>query len=142
VVGLNCSTGPEHMRESIRYLSAHTALPIFCVPNAGIPINVEGRAHFPLLPTPMADDLAGFVIEDGVNIVGGCCGTTPAHITELIARIGDARQSDRAADRSPRLASSMRAIDARQVPPPLLIGERVNSQGSRAVKRMLLADAY
>ena len=142
VIGLNCSTGPEHMRESIRYLCANTTLPILCIPNAGLPVNVEGRAHFPLEPDPMADDLARFVFEHGVNAVGGCCGTTPEHITALIERVGGAQRPARSPQPRERLASSMRAIDARQVPPPLLIGERVNSQGSRAVKRMLLADDY
>jgi len=142
VVGLNCSTGPEYMGEPIRYLFEHTTLPLWCVPNAGIPINQGGRAHFPLEPVPMAEQLSRFVHEFGVNIVGGCCGTTPAHITELIARVGGAAPQDRSPDLAPRLASAMRAIDLHQEPAPLLIGERVNSQGSRAVKRLLLADDY
>jgi 5-methyltetrahydrofolate--homocysteine methyltransferase len=142
VVGLNCSTGPEYMSEPIRYLAEHTVLPLSCVPNAGIPINQAGRAHFPLEPVPMAEELSRFVHEFGVNIVGGCCGTTPEHITELIARVGSSPAPQRAVAEVPRLASAMRAIDLHQEPAPLLIGERVNSQGSRAVKRLLLADDY
>jgi 5-methyltetrahydrofolate--homocysteine methyltransferase len=143
VIGFNCSTGPEHMREPIRYITAHTALPVACIPNAGLPVNVDGLAHYPLEPVPMATELASFVHEYGVNIVGGCCGSTNEHIHELVARVREAPRGQRAAlDDEPRLASSMHAIELRQQPAPLLIGERVNAQGSRAVKRLLLADDY
>src|ERR1700719_367344 len=143
VIGFNCSTGPEHMREPIRYITAHTTLPVACIPNAGLPVNVDGRAHYPLEPVPMATELASFVHEYGVNIVGGCCGSTNEHIHELVARVQAAPRGSRPAlDDEPRLASSMHAIELRQQPAPLLIGERVNAQGSRAVKRLLLADDY
>ncbi len=143
IVSLNCSTGPEHMREPIRYITSHTTLPVACIPNAGLPINVDGRAHYPLEPVPMATELASFVHEYGVNIVGGCCGSTNEHIRELVQRVGAAPRAKREAiDTEPRLASSMHAIELRQQPAPLLIGERVNAQGSRAVKRLLLADDY
>jgi 5-methyltetrahydrofolate--homocysteine methyltransferase len=143
VIGFNCSTGPEHMREPIRYITSHTSLPVACIPNAGLPINVDGRAHYPLEPVPMATELASFVREYGVNVVGGCCGSTPEHIRELVERVrATVRGARTAPDLEPRLASAMHAIDLRQQPAPLLIGERVNSQGSRAVKRLLLADDY
>ena len=143
VVGFNCSTGPEHMREPIRYITTHTTLPVACIPNAGLPVNVDGRAHYPLEPAPMAAELASFVHDYGIDIVGGCCGSTPAHISELVARVGSAPRASRTiVDGEPRLASSMHAIELHQQPPPLLIGERVNAQGSRAVKRLLLADDY
>ncbi|HEX3604729.1 MAG TPA: methionine synthase [Candidatus Dormibacteraeota bacterium] len=143
VVGLNCSTGPEHMGEPIRHLCAHTRLPVACIPNAGLPLNVEGRAVFPLQAVPMAEALEGFVRDAGVNIVGGCCGTTPEHIRELVARVGGAPAPVRAeVDDAPRLASSIRSVALHQVPAPLLIGERVNAQGSRKMKRLLLADDY
>ncbi len=143
VVGLNCSTGPEHMREPIRHLCAHTRLPVACIPNAGLPLNVEGRAVFPLQPVPMAEQLADFVREVGVNLVGGCCGTTPDHLRELVARVGGTAPRPREdVDDAPRLASSIRSVALHQVPAPLLIGERVNAQGSRKMKRLLLADDY
>jgi 5-methyltetrahydrofolate--homocysteine methyltransferase len=143
VVGLNCSTGPEHMREPIRHLCAHTRLPVSCVPNAGLPLNVEGRAVFPLQPVPMAEALEGFVREIGVNVVGGCCGTTPEHVGELVARVGGTAPRPREdVDDAPRLASSIRSVALHQVPAPLLIGERVNAQGSRRMKRLLLAEDY
>src|SRR4029077_7615395 len=84
-----------------------------------------------------------FVHERGINIVGGCCGSTPEHITEIIARVGGTPSPRRSnVDGAPRIASAMRAIELHQEPAPLLIGERVNSQGSRAVKRLLLSDDY
>ncbi len=141
-VGLNCSTGPEHMRDPIRHLCSHTRLPVACIPNAGLPLNVEGRAVFPLAAVPMAEELEKFVREVGVNAVGGCCGTTPEHIRELVARVAGIVPRDREVDDAPRLASSIRGMALLQEPRPLLIGERVNAQGSRAMKRLLLADDY
>ena len=142
IIGLNCSTGPEYMRDPIRYLCENVDLPISCIPNAGLPLNVGGKAHFPLQPVPMADQLQEFVEEFGVNVVGGCCGTTPAHIAELVQRVGGRTPIIRDVQFEPRLASSMRAIPLLQQPRPLLIGERVNAQGSRKVKELLLAEDY
>ena len=142
VVGLNCSTGPEHMREPVRYLCEHTRLPVSCIPNAGLPINVEGRAVFPLEPVPMAEELARFVRDAGVNVVGGCCGSTSEHIREIVARVGGTAPRPREVDDQPRLASAIRSVALLQEPRPLLIGERVNAQGSRRMKRLLLADDY
>jgi 5-methyltetrahydrofolate--homocysteine methyltransferase len=142
VVGLNCSTGPEHMREPIRWLCEHTRLPISCIPNAGLPRNVQGNAVYNLAPKPMADELSRFVTEFGVNVVGGCCGTTPEHLGELASRVAGIAPVRLGADEEPRLASSTRSVTIRQEPAPLLIGERVNAQGSRRMKRLLLADDY
>ncbi len=144
VIGLNCSTGPEHMREPVRYLTQHATRPISVIPNAGLPLNTgTGDAVYPLEPAPLAAALAEFVRDFGVRIVGGCCGTTPEHLTAVVASVRavtPARQDG--VHRVPRVSSAMRAITLHQDPPPLLIGERVNAQGSRAVKRMLLADDY
>ncbi|HXZ99223.1 MAG TPA: methionine synthase [Candidatus Binatia bacterium] len=142
VVGLNCGTGPDYMGEPLRYLAEHTRLPISCIPNAGLPINVGGRAHYPMLPVPLAEQLASFVRDLRINVVGGCCGTTPAHIGEVVARVRGLPATARAPEERPRLASSIRAIELHQEPRPLLIGERVNAQGSRRIKEMLLADDY
>jgi 5-methyltetrahydrofolate--homocysteine methyltransferase len=143
VVGLNCSTGPEHMREPIRWLCEHSRLPVSCIPNAGLPRNVAGQAVYPLEPVPMAEELSAFVREAGVNVVGGCCGTTPEHLRELVSRVASItpRQRDDVDDQ-PRIASAIRSVTVRQEPAPLLIGERVNAQGSRRMKRLLLADDY
>ncbi len=146
VIGLNCSTGPEHMREPVRYLSEHATLPLSVIPNAGLPLNTGvGEAVYPLEPAPMAQALSEFVRDFGVRIVGGCCGTTPAHLSAIVAAVRDAERAAKPASRSqhvPRVSSAMRAITLHQDPPPLLVGERVNSQGSRKVKRLLLADDY
>ena len=173
VLGLNCSTGPEHMREPVRYLAQHASRPISVIPNAGLPINTGvGEAVYPLEPEPMAAALAEFVRDFGVRIVGGCCGTRPEHLSAIVESVrklegtgngepgtgtanGDPAfsspgpRSPVPGSRSfpgsrsvPRVSSAMRAITLHQDPPPLLVGERVNSQGSRKVKRLLLADDY
>jgi len=145
VIGLNCSTGPEHMREPIRYLSEHATLPLSVIPNAGLPLNTGvGEAVYPLEPAPMADALSEFVRDFGVRIVGGCCGTTPEHLSAIVEAVHKAEPQSKPQQPShvPRVSSAMRAITLHQDPPPLLVGERVNSQGSRKVKRLLLADDY
>src|SRR5512136_1818443 len=112
VIGLNCSTGPDYMREPIRYLASHSQLPISVIPNAGLPINVDGVACYPMEPGPMADTLVEFVAELGVSVVGGCCGTTPDHLRALIAKISNLQYpiSNLQIDESPCVASAMRAI--------------------------------
>src|SRR5438105_10025076 len=145
VIGLNCSTGPEHMREPVRYLSEHATLPLSVIPNAGLPLNTGvGEAVYPLEPQPMATALSEFVRDFGVRIVGGCCGTTPAHLSAIVNAVHAVESQAKAVHPShvPRVSSAMRAITLHQDPPPLLVGERVNAQGSRKVKRLLLADDY
>src|SRR5918912_882028 len=94
VIGLNCSTGPEHMREPIRYLSQNATHPISCIPNAGLPLNTGvGEAVYPLEPAPMAQALAEFVRDFGVRIVGGCCGTTPEHLRAVVEAVGSLREA-------------------------------------------------
>ncbi len=144
VIGLNCSTGPEHMREPARFLCEHSAVPISVIPNAGLPLNTgTGEAIYPLEPAPMAQMLREFVEQFGVRIVGGCCGTTPEHLAAIVTAVHAATPAALPAHRQEALVSSaMRATTLRQEPAPLLVGERVNSQGSRKVKRLLLADDY
>jgi 5-methyltetrahydrofolate--homocysteine methyltransferase len=142
IIGLNCSTGPEHMREPIRILGESATLPVSCIPNAGLPLNVDGQAVYPLEPEPFANDLYEFITKHNISIVGGCCGTTPAHLKALIDKLGNAPHSARPDRSTPQLASAMSAISMRQDPPPTLIGERCNAQGSRKFKRMLLAEDY
>ncbi|MGH7475581.1 MAG: homocysteine S-methyltransferase family protein [Longimicrobiales bacterium] len=142
VIGLNCSTGPAHMRQPVRFLCEHSRLPISVIPNAGIPHNEGGTAVYPLTPAELAAAHEEFVTRFGVNVVGGCCGTTPEHMREVVARVAGRAPLARSARRVPLAASAMTAMGLQQDPPPALIGERVNAQGSRAVKRMLLADDY
>jgi len=142
VIGLNCSTGPEHMRQPVRYLCENSRLPVSVIPNAGIPLNEGGQATYPLGPEALAEAHEEFVTRFGVNIVGGCCGTTPEHIRQVVERVWGKAPLPRNARRIPRVASAMTATRLAQDPAPTLIGERVNTQGSRVVKRMLLADDY
>ncbi len=153
VIGLNCSTGPEYMREPVKYLVEHSRFPISILPNAGLPINVDGEAVYPMEPDPFSDMVSEFT-RWGVSIVGGCCGTRPEHIDKLYRRVhghpvtdtlaGVPRQPQkpREVQHEPQASSGMRAAAMQQNPGPTMIGERVNSQGSRKVKRLLLADDY
>lgn len=142
VIGLNCSTGPEHMRASVQYLSEHATLPISCIPNAGLPMNVNGEAVYPQQPEPFAEMLAQYVREYGVRVVGGCCGTRPEHIRKLAEKIP--AEVPPLPQREPKalLASPVQAVPIEQEPVPFLIGERLNAQGSRAFKKLLLAEDY
>jgi 5-methyltetrahydrofolate--homocysteine methyltransferase len=143
-LGLNCSTGPEDMRDAIRFLGEHSPVPISCIPNAGIPHQgPDGETIFPEEPDPLADTLADFVERYGVAIVGGCCGTTPDHIRAIVERVGDRKVEPRPTDAwPPHLSSLMTATPLVQEPRPSMVGERVNSQGSRKAKEMLLANDY
>lgn len=143
VIGLNCSTGPEHMREAIQYLTAHSRKPISCIPNAGLPLEVDGATVFPMEPAPFADTLGEFVTKYGVNVVGGCCGTRPAHIAKLREQIGATPTPlARQIEYIPSVSSGIRAAALQQDGTLTMIGERVNTLGSRKVKRLLLNDDY
>jgi len=142
VIGLNCSTGPEHMREPIRFLGENATLPVSCIPNAGLPLNVDGQAVYPLEPEPYANDMYEFVTKHNISIVGGCCGTTPEHLKLLIQKLDNHPHPKRPLQSTPQLASAMSAIAMRQDPAPTLLGERCNAQGSRKFKKLLLEEDY
>ncbi len=142
VIGLNCSTGPEHMRQPVEFLGEHAPLPVSCIPNAGLPLNVDGEAVYPLEPEPFAETLAEFIEKHHISVVGGCCGTTPAHLKALVEKVRSKPKPPRPILDLPRLASGIRAFTMKQDPPPLLIGERCNAQGSRKFKRLLLAEDW
>ena len=143
VIGLNCSTGPQDMRDAVRFLGEFSPLPVQCIPNAGIPHQgPNGETIFPEQPGPLADVLGEFVDRYGVSIVGGCCGTTTEHIRAIVDRVRGRTPSVRPAPRPPHVSSMMTATPLAQDPRPTLVGERVNSQGSRKAKELLLADDY
>jgi 5-methyltetrahydrofolate--homocysteine methyltransferase len=143
VIGLNCSTGPEDMRDAIRFLGETSSVPVHCIPNAGLPIQgPDGETVFPEKPEPLAAALAGFITDYGINVVGGCCGTTPAHIKAIADACKDLPVGPRPAPRTPHLSSMIAATPLVQEPTPTIVGERVNSQGSRAAKEMLLNNDY
>src|SRR3954452_10313146 len=143
VIGLNCSTGPEDMRDAIRFLGEFSPVPISCIPNAGIPHQgPNGETIFPETPEELSNVLGQFVERYGVSIVGGCCGTTPDHIRAIVERCASHPIDPRPARRAPHGASMITATPLVQDPRPTLVGERVNSQGSRKAKELLLADDY
>ena len=143
VIGLNCSTGPEDMRDAIRYLGEHSTVPVHCIPNAGLPLQgPEGETIFPEKPGPLAEVLGEFVEKHGVGVVGGCCGTTTEHIEAIAERVRGLKPGPRPAAGEIMVSSMMTATQLVQEPRPTLVGERVNSQGSRRAKELLLAEDY
>ncbi len=141
-IGLNCSTGPDYMREPLRILGEQSTLPISCIPNAGLPLNVDGQAVYPLQPQPFAEALSEYVEKFGVNIVGGCCGSTPEHLKLLVEQVRGRKPMPRPTAILPRLASSTQAVNMQQEPAPFLIGERLNTQGSAKFKKLILAEDF
>ena len=131
------------MRDAVRFLGEHCPVPIHCIPNAGIPHQgPDGETIFPAEPEPLADVLGDFVERYGLGIVGGCCGTTTEHIRAIKERCTPNQPKARPAPRPIHVSSMMTATPLVQEPAPTIVGERVNSQGSRKAKEMLLADDY
>jgi 5-methyltetrahydrofolate--homocysteine methyltransferase len=143
VIGLNCSTGPTHMRDAVRYLCEHSRCYIVVIPNAGLPLmGANGETIYPETPDEMARELRSFILDFGVNAVGGCCGTTPKHTGAIAAAVEGLRGRIPGTRAAQSAASAMTAVSLEQEPKPLLVGERINAQGSRRIKRLLLEDAY
>jgi 5-methyltetrahydrofolate--homocysteine methyltransferase len=143
VIGLNCSTGPEDMRDAIRFLGEHSPVPVHCIPNAGLPLQgPDGETIFPETPEQLSSVLGEFVERYEVSIVGGCCGTTPEHIRALSERVAGRLAGRRPEPGPPEVSSMMTSTPLAQTPSPTLVGERVNSQGSRRAKELLLAEDY
>jgi 5-methyltetrahydrofolate--homocysteine methyltransferase len=142
-LGLNCATGPEHMESYIRFLARNWGKRISCMPNQGLPEVVDGKTQYPMAPQDFADHMVRFVAKDGVSVIGGCCGTTPKHIEVLVAvmeGVSPARRGE--VPVSSAVSSLYQAVDLYQDIKPLLIGERSNSNGSRAFRDLLLADDF
>jgi len=149
ILGLNCATGPEQMKEHVRYLSEHSPFVVSCIPNAGLPENVGGVAHYRLTPVEMKMQLMHFVEDLGVQVIGGCCGTTPAHIgalAELAAelhplprqvRLPGEQISRPALNTEPAAASIYGITPYHQDNSFLIIGERLNASGSKKVRELL-----
>jgi 5-methyltetrahydrofolate--homocysteine methyltransferase len=136
-VGLNCGTGPDPMADHLRSLCQVSARPISCLPNAGLPENRGGRTVFPLEPVPFAAKVSEFVRDFGVSLVGGCCGTGPEHIAELVKAVGTRPPKPRTVRWEPSVASLYGAMSLRQEPPPFIVGERLNATGSKKFKEAL-----
>lgn len=142
VLGMNCATGPQEMAAHVRYLSQNSPFYISCLPNAGIPENVGGKAHYHLSPDDLATHLQHFVKDLGVHIVGGCCGTTPQHIKAVDCLIGNLAPGKRDIRYENSLSSLYTSVPMFQDPPPVLVGERTNSNGSKKFRDLLANDDY
>ncbi|HMP59530.1 MAG TPA: homocysteine S-methyltransferase family protein, partial [Gemmatales bacterium] len=142
VIGMNCATGPDLMLDHLRHLSKHCRRPISVLPNAGIPETVDGRAHFHLQPAALAESLRSFVTDWGVNIVGGCCGTTPEHLQAVVQAVAGLKPRPRQPVHEPAVASLTSSSALHMEPGPLIIGERTNTTGSRKFKRLLEAGDF
>ncbi len=152
ILGLNCATGPEQMKEHIRYLAEQSPFVVSCIPNAGLPENVGGVAHYRLQPMELKMQLMHFVEDLGVQVIGGCCGTTPAHIQALAELAEDLKAAERPSRHSamertqlsyePAAASIYGATTYHQDNSFLIIGERLNASGSKKVRELLNAEDW
>ena len=141
-IGLNCATGPTEMSEHLRYLSKFSQLPLVVMPNAGLPILGAHGAHYPLTPHELATAQLQFVNEYGAGLVGGCCGTTPAHIAELAKAVANTVPKRPAFIDEPGLASLYQHQPFDQTMTYLSIGERTNANGSKAFREAMLAENW
>ena len=142
VVGINCATGPVEMGEHLRYLAAHSRQPVSCLPNAGLPSVKEGRMHYDLDATTMADHLSRFITDYGVTVVGGCCGTTPEYIRTLVERCKGLTPAPREVLWEPGAASTYSFTPFNQDTSFLIIGERTNANGSKKFREAMLAEDW
>ena len=142
LIGLNCATGPAEMSEHLRYLSKNAKIAISVMPNAGLPQLGPNGATYPLEPAELATALDGFVTDYGISLVGGCCGTTPAHLAAVVAKIEKRKISQRTPALDPGASSLYQYVPFRQDKTYLAIGERTNANGSRAFRDALLAEDW
>jgi|CXWL01.1.fsa_nt_gi 5-methyltetrahydrofolate--homocysteine methyltransferase len=140
VIGLNCATGPQEMSEHIRYLSGNSDRFLLVQPNAGLPQLVNGEPYYALTPKELTRWLLEFIEVDGVNIVGGCCGTTPEHMAAVVDAVGVRAPKPRRVVREPAVSSLYQAVTLRQEAAVLAIGERTNANGSKKFRELLAAD--
>src|SRR5690606_14095070 len=139
LIGLNCATGPAEMSEHLRYLSQHARVPLTVMPNAGLPELTAQGARYPLTPQELAEALERFVTEYGLNLVGGCCGTTPEHIRAVVERLHGAVPARREPVSEPGVSSIYHHVPFAQESSVLVIGERTNANGSKAFREAMLA---
>jgi 5-methyltetrahydrofolate--homocysteine methyltransferase len=142
VIGMNCATGPKQMSENVRYLCQNSTLPVSVIPNAGIPENVGGHAHYKETPESLAQDLAHFARDLGVNIVGGCCGTTPAHLRAVVEAVKNVTPITRSIERLPAASSNFIQQPYLQDTSFLIVGERVNASGSKKMRDLLSVEDW
>jgi 5-methyltetrahydrofolate--homocysteine methyltransferase len=139
VIGINCATGPAEMQEHLRHLSRHSRLPISVLPNAGLPSVLDGRTHYDLTPPELAEFHRHHVVDLGIGIVGGCCGTTPAHLQAVVDAVGGLEPTRRTPENEPSVTSLYSPVPIVQDNSFLIIGERTNANGSKAFRDAMLA---
>jgi 5-methyltetrahydrofolate--homocysteine methyltransferase len=142
VIGLNCATGPGEMTEHLRHLSQHARTFLSALPNAGLPSVVDGKTHYDLMPDELADAHDRFTSELGVNIVGGCCGTTPDHLRRVVETIGERAPLVRHPVHEPSCASIFSQVPFHQETSFLVVGERTNTNGSKKFRESMLAEDW
>ncbi len=149
ILGLNCATGPVQMKEHIKYLAENSPFAISCIPNAGLPENIGGVAHYKLTPLELKMQLMNFIYDFNVQLIGGCCGTTPVHIKHLssiIEEIVDKKINKRLptvkTNFVPSAASIYNAVPYKQDNSILIVGERLNASGSKKVRELLNEDDW
>jgi 5-methyltetrahydrofolate--homocysteine methyltransferase len=142
IIGLNCATGPAEMSEHLRYLSKNAKVAISVMPNAGLPQLGPKGATYPLSPAELATALDGFVTDYGISLVGGCCGTTPAHLASVVEKMDKREFTKRSPALEPGASSLYQYVPFRQDQTYLAIGERTNANGSRAFRDALLAEDW
>ncbi|WP_267616037.1 methionine synthase [Gordonia bronchialis] len=142
MIGLNCATGPAEMSEHLRYLSRHARIPVSVMPNAGLPVLGPNGAEYPLSPEELAQALHGFVAEFGLDFVGGCCGTTPEHIRQVAEAVHGATPAARTPEHASETSSLYTAVPFDQDASFLVIGERTNTNGSKAFREAMIAGDY
>src|SRR5579875_1487279 len=141
-IGLNCATGPAEMSEHLRYLSRHSRIPLSCMPNAGLPELTSDGARFPLTPAELAQAQDTFTAEFGVTLVGGCCGTTPEHLAQVVDRVRGREAARRRPRPEPGVSSLYQHVPFRQDTAFLAIGERTNANGSKAFREAMAEGRY
>ncbi|MFG2880815.1 methionine synthase [Streptomyces sp. NPDC048297] len=142
MIGLNCATGPAEMSEHLRYLARNSRIPLSCMPNAGLPVLGKNGAHYPLTAPELADAQETFVREYGLSLVGGCCGTTPEHLRQVVERVRDLTPGERQPRPEPGAASLYQTVPFRQDTSYLAIGERTNANGSKKFREAMLAGRW
>ncbi|MGA0377592.1 MAG: methionine synthase [Ilumatobacteraceae bacterium] len=139
VLGINCATGPAEMQEHLRHLSQHSPIPISVLPNAGLPSVVDGRTHYDLTPAQLAEFHRHHVQDLGIRVVGGCCGTTPEHLRQVVEAVRNITPARRKPVQEPSVTSLYSPVTLKQDNSVLYIGERTNANGSRAFRDAMLA---
>ncbi|MFE1322889.1 methionine synthase [Kitasatospora phosalacinea] len=138
-IGMNCATGPAEMSEHLRYLAKNAKVGLSCMPNAGLPVLGKDGAHYPLSPQELADAHEGFVRDYGLALVGGCCGTTPEHLRQVVERVQGLPLTARDPQPEASAASLYQAVPFRQDTSYLAIGERTNANGSKKFRESMIA---